>query len=340
MVKKPVIIALLVAVLSSASPVRLSAQNDAWTCNQGPNDIVNAAQAAFDAGNLETAYLLGLEAGIWCVANHVRWLEARILVDRAERSLDLDDFDAMRPGMVDIGDTKLFLHCMGEGSPTVIFEHAMGSHSANWENVQPPLSTQTRVCRYDRRNQRYSAVYGTRLDRNAVRTAQDQVDDLVLLLATAGIEPPYILVGHAWGGILNLLFFLRHPDWVQGVVLVDACHPKQVERYNLVLDPDWEFPPHHAMNTERIDIIASMAQVAHIRSFEDRPLAVLTRGKEECTGCQALWNALQADYMTFSTNARRIIAEHSGHMIMDGEPELIVEAVMWVLNEVHADAGD
>ena len=55
------------------------------------------------------------------------------------------------PGkMVDIGGHRLHIHCVGQGSPTVILESGLGTMSADWANVQPEVAKTTRVCAYDR----------------------------------------------------------------------------------------------------------------------------------------------------------------------------------------------
>ena len=54
-----------------------------------------------------------------------------------------------------------------------------------------------------------------------VHDAGDEIRDLERLLDRGGIEPPYVLVGHSYGGLLARLF-APHPDETGGVVLVDA----------------------------------------------------------------------------------------------------------------------
>ena len=51
---------------------------------------------------------------------------------------------------VDIGGRTLNVYCLGEGSPTVIFDS--GGHTAGyeWIAVQPQVAKFTRACWYDR----------------------------------------------------------------------------------------------------------------------------------------------------------------------------------------------
>src|SRR3954447_21727232 len=55
------------------------------------------------------------------------------------------------PGqLVDAGGYKLHIHCLGEGSPTVILEAGQGGLSSDWIWIQPEIAKATRVCAYDR----------------------------------------------------------------------------------------------------------------------------------------------------------------------------------------------
>jgi hypothetical protein len=59
----------LVAVILVALPGLARAQDDEWTCDEGPNDVLNAAQAAFDTGDLDLAYDLANKASEVCASN-------------------------------------------------------------------------------------------------------------------------------------------------------------------------------------------------------------------------------------------------------------------------------
>jgi pimeloyl-ACP methyl ester carboxylesterase len=54
------------------------------------------------------------------------------------------------------------------------------------------------------------------------RDAKQITSELHSLLGKAGIDGPYVLVGHSLGGISMLTYANRYPDEVAGVTLVDS----------------------------------------------------------------------------------------------------------------------
>lgn len=50
------------------------------------------------------------------------------------------------------------------------------------------------------------------------------------LLRYSGIAPPYLLVGHSFGGLDQFCFAMLFPQDVAGLVLLDPTHPDHWER--------------------------------------------------------------------------------------------------------------
>jgi pimeloyl-ACP methyl ester carboxylesterase len=124
------------------------------------------------------------------------------------------------PGrLVDVGGHRLHLSCVGEGSPTVVFEAGLANMSADWGNVQPAVAATTRACAYDRAGIAWSDAGPPPRDPQRIAA------ELHALLGTAGVGGPYVLVGQSFGGLYVRVFAARYPDEVAGVVLVDASHP-------------------------------------------------------------------------------------------------------------------
>jgi pimeloyl-ACP methyl ester carboxylesterase len=126
------------------------------------------------------------------------------------------------PGeLVDIGSHRLHIRCAGQGLPAVIFDAALGGSSLSWSLVQPAIARITRACSYDR------AGFGWSDAGPLPRTAGRIADELHELLRVDAVPPPYILVGHSFGGLVMRLFTSRHPNEVAGLVLIEPAIPEQ-----------------------------------------------------------------------------------------------------------------
>ena len=110
---------------------------------------------------------------------------------------------------------RLNLYCVGNGSPTVVFDAGLGNWSQIWGLVQPAIGKRTQACAYDRAGLGFSDP-STRESSSA-----NIVDDLHRLLVAASIKPPYVLVGHSYGGMSMRLFADLYFDETAGMVLVD-----------------------------------------------------------------------------------------------------------------------
>lgn len=117
---------------------------------------------------------------------------------------------------VDIGSgRRLYLLEKGSGNPTVLFEAGIAATNLNWFHIQESVSRFTGTASYDRCGLGWSSPCCT------VRTPANIADELHSMLQFAHITPPYILVGHSFGGLVMRRFALLYPQEVDGVVLVD-----------------------------------------------------------------------------------------------------------------------
>lgn len=137
---------------------------------------------------------------------------------QAERLVDVDH------------GRRLNIYCVGEGSPTVVFDAGLGGNTASWDAVQPVIAQHTRACSSDRAGLGFSDP-ATRPGSSA-----NIVDDLQRLLSAADIKPPYILVGHSYGGMNVRLYAYDHSADVAAMVLVDPSSEDEDSRESQIDD--------------------------------------------------------------------------------------------------------
>jgi len=271
------------------------------------------------------------------------------------------------PGrLIDIGVHRLHLYCVGKGSPTVVMDAGLGGSALEWLMVQRRLASQTRACTYDR------AGYGWSDPASGPGTSLQNARELRALLARGGIDPPYVLTGHSYGGYDAQLFASIFPRLVAGLVLVDSSHPDQVERFEaapigvstaprpgasvLISQPavPANIPVRLAQTvtelmSSRKSLTAIMSelrcfrlsatQVRNAPHWPDVPTVVLTRGDrvwpQDRKGdlMEALWMQLQTELATRNPHSLHIVIRNSGHHIHLDRPALVARAVLLATNE-------
>jgi len=117
---------------------------------------------------------------------------------------------------IDIGHKcSLYVMEKGSGGPTVLFESGIGATNLNWFHIQGIVSRFTSTASYDRSGLGWSSPCRT------ARTPGNVAVELHAMLQGAGIKPPYVLVGHSFGGLVMRRYTLLYPEDVASVLLVD-----------------------------------------------------------------------------------------------------------------------
>jgi len=241
-------------------------------------------------------------------------------------------------GLYRAGDTRLFLDCRGRGPRTVVLDSGLGVDSGStWAAVRPAVARFARVCQYDR------AGTGSSPPGPLPRTSARMVAELRALLRSAGVAPPYVLVGASFGGLDAQLFASEHPREVAGVVLVDGLHPDLDRRIERILGPRRSAERRAALarNAEGVryaDILASDAQVRAARRFPDVPLVALRHGVSFDPGgrpdprIERLWSALQRANAARTPRGRVVVVPGSHHRIAEDRPDAVVGAIREVVS--------
>ena len=136
------------------------------------------------------------------------------------------------PGrLIDLGSHRLHVFESGRGNATIVLEAGLMSTVLSWNDLQRELARSYRVVSYDRAGLGWSDLGPM------PRTADRIVDELHAMLERAAIPPPYVLVGHSFGGLTMPLFAARFPEEIAGMVLVDPVAPAE---WNPPAEHDWK----------------------------------------------------------------------------------------------------
>ncbi|OQE38673.1 hypothetical protein PENCOP_c008G01380 [Penicillium coprophilum] len=110
------------------------------------------------------------------------------------------------------------------GAPLVVILTGITSSALEWSAVCRHLEKEASVLLYERTGYGQSEACPT-----AEPDSLTVVDELSGLLTAAALPPPYLVVGHSWGGILAREFLAAHgPEVICGMVLVDAVQEQML----------------------------------------------------------------------------------------------------------------
>ena len=220
-----------------------------------------------------------------------------------------------------------------------------------WKDVHPEVASFTRVCRYDRAGLAHSDYGPT--PRDAELTAQD----LHTLLTKANIAPPYILVGHSFGGLLIRRYAFDFPNDVVGMIFVDALQEDWWDESLALLPPaasnnsarlasfrlyltDGSRDP--SGNFEAMDIPKVVEQVRETGDLGNMPITVLTAGKFTVlnpglapdleTALANLFKEEQSRLAALSTMGTQTVIQDSGHNMPRENPQVVIDAIREMVN--------
>jgi pimeloyl-ACP methyl ester carboxylesterase len=240
--------------------------------------------------------------------------------------------DDVIEGRFDVGDYKLYMRCEGSGSPTVVYFHGFieepaSGGASNAGEIPSMLRDKHRICVYDRAN------VGRSDDVPGLRTGESSVRDLHRLLDAAGVEPPYVLLGASFGGLISNAYAATYPDEVVGMVLLDAQFPGLLEHEHYwpkeerLKNVDWSYAE------EKIDQYdVNVYAQRHAGQAPDIPLTYLlaTPVSEEGWGGPPDWQEVALDELTkyvesFSPGVLKKV--ESPHYMEEAVPERIAKEV-------------
>jgi len=122
--------------------------------------------------------------------------------------------------MIDLDGRAVRVQAIGlqsrrPGQPVVVFEAGASNSLEIWGDILPKVASMGPVVAYDR------AGLGRSEWDDTTPTPKHVADRLRRMLRQIGADPPYVLVGFSWGGMLSRYFSGYYPADVVGLVFVE-----------------------------------------------------------------------------------------------------------------------
>jgi pimeloyl-ACP methyl ester carboxylesterase len=238
---------------------------------------------------------------------------------------------------VDVGGHELNSYCKGAGSPTIVFENGLGANLGTWFHSVANAFPSVRTCVYDRVNTGAS-------DRVPGRhTGQDSVHDLHGLLDVVAVPPPYLLVGHSFGGLLSAMYAGSYPTDVVGLVLLDPTLPTHADMFKPLPERDRAVVAAELeANAENVEFFAALEQAKTlVPKISNIPVVVI--GSTKLGDMPPAWPAedmlaarkrsLQDFIEAIPQGELRYV--DSGHMIQRDAPQLVIDEIRRLMETVR-----
>jgi pimeloyl-ACP methyl ester carboxylesterase len=232
-----------------------------------------------------------------------------------------------------IGGYLLAYQCAGTGSPTVILEagYTASGISTYGPVIAPALARRTRVCTYDRAGDGLSDARPAKV---RPLTGATQARELHTLLQVIHAGPPYVLVGHSYGGMIIREFAAVYPHQVAGMVLLDASSEPEVAVYDRLHAGPWIDGTVQPAPNQTINIAATVRQLERAPSLGQMPLIVVTAGilqDQWLKTVPALEAKAQTRLASLSADSSHVVDRGIGHLIPTLDPQIVIAATKAVL---------
>jgi pimeloyl-ACP methyl ester carboxylesterase len=274
------------------------------------------------------------------------------------------------PGqLLDVGNHRLHIDCTGAGSPTVVLEAGLGETSpamAGW--IAPAVASTTRVCVYDRSGYGWSDPAPSPEDGrtvaanlHALLAAAGVAPPYVLAGHSSGGVYTRIFAGMYPDEVAGLVMldaqpaevYTQLPGWrtfyslyKRGEALGPSLARVGVPRIGYDIAPSG-LPPeeraeqeadlstagyYRALHDEIGQLLTSLTQAQQVTSFGDKPLIVVTAGKDAQDG----WLPLQDKMALLSSNSvHRVLPDVSHASLIEDQPDAR-SASAAIIDVVHA----
>ncbi|CAH0045163.1 unnamed protein product [Clonostachys solani] len=212
-------------------------------------------------------------------------------------------------------------------SPLIICFHGSGDSCASWWELAQLLATSYRVLLYNRGPSNPGSKASTK--------------SLIQYLAEMQLGPPYVLIGHSYGGNFAREFLQQRTSDVVGMVLAETGQETG-------LDPAMEARQYKRtiLGTKPLSVIRANSMIGKLKQLEekirdaqgDEKLENEIRNGSEFAMVD-VWDKederLKKRQLDLSKNSRYLHIPDCGHHVIRDRPDAVAEEVRWVMENCN-----
>ena len=277
------------------------------------------------------------------------------------------------PGsLISVGTHRMHIFCQGKGDSTVVVDTGLGAISLEWSHIQKAIAKHTRICLYDRAGYGHSEpgplprTSSYIVDELYKLLTQAKIKGPYILVGHSfggytmqlfASRYPQLTAGVV---LVDSSHMNQYSRFFAPPINVKTAPTNNLGRLSIVsfampsLHPNLpedvrdevmmlmlRQPMRYAMAYEFYNFRQSANEVKHGGKFPDIPLIVLTRGKRVYPESQKgdlmkeLWMQLQSELAELSHYSAHIIAKKSGHYIHLDQPQLVIDAILMIVDVVE-----
>ena len=284
-------------------------------------------------------------------------------------------FHPMPGHRVDVGGYKMHINCTGEGTPVVILDSDLDDSYISWSRVQPRIAKFTRVCSYDRAGLGYSdSSPRPRISSIMAEEMHTLLHNAgisppyVLVGHSMGGFNVRLFARHYGNEVAGMVLVdSSHPDQEnrlpQELNALDKSYEREQEFLTFsmpfgiprllgfcgsnaeVRAADCNYHSYREGLAGTKTFSASAAEAATAGSLDDMPLEVLSHDPEVppdpytpaylVKPFNDAWQKMQQELAKLSTRGTQVIAKNSGHYIQLRRPDLVIEAISKVVDQIR-----
>ena len=244
--------------------------------------------------------------------------------------------DQIRDVSIPVGDRTVHALCTA-GPRSVVLLHGEGGSAESWRPVLRRLSGTVGACAYDR---------GESRQLSEGRGWFELMYELQSVHAALGVEPRYILVGHAIAGLYARLYAVDRPLDLGGLVLIEPAHEDLPDAVVLGM-PDAALTKWAARRSSpNGDGVRETDLARHARGsrLPDIPVAVITAmTRKDGNGWDARFlsqaaRRVHASILRGVRSARHIPAAGSGQEVHLEAPDLVAREISRMVRMTFPEA--